>query len=807
MCACCKDTGKGISMKLNFFRLQQINADFSAFVVLSRFKSAEENKLCWATRSTVRQNGNSHGHMRKMSAEPDVIKAGNTRSVSDETSTKSTVTNVDQRLLNDAWYLITADFVADKVHSTLFMHKTKQRCFYEALEKYERNLNFDKFIERVFHIFNTPPALNSPLPSLLLLFMKPKDLLKSKFQSQYWQVKKALDLYKSMIFSTQNRGQRLKLKNFFRNSTQKPLDVYFSELLNNIDKIGSWHEILKTLCPDVQYIPKDDDQFEKAVFVQDESGEPVVDDFETVYLTADDGDISIKGNSTCSSCSKGEPCLWRKFRQGENGQLLYRVDGIELPMDVEYYDEITVSEPRSANSQKKKVSKHGGMESNESTQNQTADSGIHESVDTAALEACLPERYFEWAARINRQIVSRTTTNKSCHDEVLKPEQVQKNPDDISDSEFMHKEMKQQKISDSVDSVEGSFFGRITQDDIVQYVNMGAGPSNLVLLEGNNSNDHFIESVDQIPVTSFSGVAVYSKDNINAVYSQSFAFAHASDIIDFPKHPLDSLEPVELSDIEITTDFTFDNYLNDQNLTLESVIAQTAFLADHDVPTCSGNLLTPSIMFNEPTTTQEADRLAESHYMPSDFTETSPVDISLGNNETFSAVESNVVEPQCYDQPVNDDLMLQEFIVIQDGHSDYEMAEQLPAEDVQQMMNLNLPDDLQTLSNVESDPLHTLTCADPVGDDFAYSLTINDDFLIPFEIPHASNLSDVPICDPMADNYFALPTGPSVSSAFPVDDDNFDLFVMSYTLTEMRLLLGSVLIVCILSSPLGRWVM
>ncbi|KRZ06475.1 hypothetical protein T11_2850 [Trichinella zimbabwensis] len=697
--------------------------------------------------------------MKKMSAEPeDVIKAGNTRNVSDETSTKSTVTNVDQRLLNYAWYLITADFVAEKVHSTLFMHKTKQRCFYEALEKYERNLNFDKFIERIFHIFNTPPALNSFLPSLLLLFMKPKDLLKSKFQSQYWQVKKALDVYKSMIFSTQNRGQRLKLKNFFRNSTHKPLDVYFSELLNNIDKIGSWHEILKTLCPD------------KADFVQDESGEPVVDDFETVYLTADDGDMSIKGNSTCSSCSKGEPCLWRKFRQGENGQLLYRVDGIELPMDVEYYDEITVSEPRSANSLKKKVGKRGEMESNESSQNETAGSDIHESVDKAALEACLPERYFEWAARINRQIVSRTTTNKSCHDE--KPEQVQKNPDDISDvkdkGEFMHNEVEQQKISDSVDNVEGSFFGRITEvDDIAQYVNMDAGPSNLVLLEGNffedanngnslckmNSNDHFIQSVDQVPVTSFSGVAVYSEDNINAVYSQPFAFAHASDITDFPVHSLDSLEPVELSDIEITTDFTFDNYLNDQNLTLES--------------------------FNEPTTTQEADRLAELHYMPSDFTETSPVDISLGNNETFSVVESNVVEPECFDEPVSDEMVLQEFIVIQDGHSDYEMAEQLPAENVQQMMNLNLPDDLQTFSNVQSDPLHTLTCADPVGDDFAYSLTINDDFLIPFEIPHASNLSDVPICDPMADSYFALPTGPSVSSAFPVDDDNFDLFIMN----------------------------
>ncbi|KRZ76615.1 hypothetical protein T10_11689 [Trichinella papuae] len=756
--------------------------------------------------------------MKKMSAEPeDVIKAGNTRNVSDETSTKSTVTNVDQRLLNYAWYLITADFVAEKVHSTLFMHKTKQRCFYEALEKYERNLNFDKFIERIFQIFNTPPALNSPLPSLLLLFMKPKDLLKSKFQSQYWQVKKALDVYKSMIFSTQNRGQRLKLKNFFRNSTHKPLDVYFSELLNNIDKIGSWHEILKTLCPDVQYISKQDDEFEKAVFVQDESGEPVVDDFETVYLTADDGDMSIKGNSTCSSCSKGEPCLWRKFRQGENGQLLYRVDGIELPMDVEYYDEITVSEPRSANSLKKKVGKRGEMESNEeSSQNETAGSDIHESVDKAALEACLPESYFEWAARINRQIVSRTTTNKSCHDEVLKPEQVQKNPDDISDvkdkGEFMHNEMKQQKISDNVDNVEGSFFGRITEhgvlqcrnkllkeayftqdDDIAQYVNMDAGPSNLVLLEGNffedanngnshckmNSNDHFIQSVDHVPVTSFSGVAVYSEDNINAVYSQPFAFAHASDITDFPVHSLNSLEPVELSDIEITTDFTFDNYLNDQNLTLESVIAQTTFLSDHDIPTCSGNLLTPSIMFNEPTTTQEADRLAELHYMPSDFTETSPVDISLGNDETFSIVESNVVEPECYDEPVSDEMVLQEFIVLQDGHSDYEMAEQLPAEDVQQMMNLNLPDDLQTFSNVQSDPLHTLTCADPVGDDFAYSLTINDDFLIPFEIPHASNLSDVPICDPTADSYFALPTGPSVSSAFPVDDDNFDLFIMN----------------------------
>ncbi|KRZ06476.1 hypothetical protein T11_2850 [Trichinella zimbabwensis] len=683
--------------------------------------------------------------MKKMSAEPeDVIKAGNTRNVSDETSTKSTVTNVDQRLLNYAWYLITADFVAEKVHSTLFMHKTKQRCFYEALEKYERNLNFDKFIERIFHIFNTPPALNSFLPSLLLLFMKPKDLLKSKFQSQYWQVKKALDVYKSMIFSTQNRGQRLKLKNFFRNSTHKPLDVYFSELLNNIDKIGSWHEILKTLCPDVQYISKQDDEFEKADFMM----------------------------VTCPL--KGIPLavpVQKENLQGENGQLLYRVDGIELPMDVEYYDEITVSEPRSANSLKKKVGKRGEMESNESSQNETAGSDIHESVDKAALEACLPERYFEWAARINRQIVSRTTTNKSCHDE--KPEQVQKNPDDISDvkdkGEFMHNEVEQQKISDSVDNVEGSFFGRITEvDDIAQYVNMDAGPSNLVLLEGNffedanngnslckmNSNDHFIQSVDQVPVTSFSGVAVYSEDNINAVYSQPFAFAHASDITDFPVHSLDSLEPVELSDIEITTDFTFDNYLNDQNLTLESVIAQTAFLSDHDIPTCSGNLLTPSIM-------------------------TSPVDISLGNNETFSVVESNVVEPECFDEPVSDEMVLQEFIVIQDGHSDYEMAEQLPAENVQQMMNLNLPDDLQTFSNVQSDPLHTLTCADPVGDDFAYSLTINDDFLIPFEIPHASNLSDVPICDPMADSYFALPTGPSVSSAFPVDDDNFDLFIMN----------------------------
>ncbi|KRX75836.1 hypothetical protein T06_9519 [Trichinella sp. T6] len=764
--------------------------------------------------------------MKKMSAEPaDVIKAGNEQSVSDETSTKSTVTNVDQRLLNDAvcserqeesnilltdllffqWYLITADFVAEKVHSTLFMHKTKQRYFYEALEKYERNLNFDQFIERVVEIFNSPPALNSPLPFLLLLFMKPKDLFKSKFQNQYWHVKKALDVYKSMIFSTQNRGQRLKLKNFFRNRTHKPLDVYFNELLKNIDRIGSWHEILKTLCPDMKYTAKSKDLFEKADFVQDESGEPVVDDFETVYLTADDKGRATEGNPSCSSCSKGEPCLWRKFRQGENGQLLYRVDGIELPMDVEYYDEITVSKRRSASSRKNEVGKHGGMESKESSQDETAASSIHESVDMAALEACLPAAYFEWAARCNRQTV---LTSKRCHDE--KPEQVQKNPDDMADNEFMHSEVKQQQISDSVDNVEGSFFGKTTegvlqwrnkllkeayfaQGNIAQYVNMDAGPSNFVLLEGNffgnanngsllykmNSNNRYIESVDHVPVTSFSGVAVYNEDNINAVYSQPFAFTHTNDIMDFPGQSGDSLGPIELSDIEVTTDFTFDNYMNDPNLNLESVIAQTGFLSDNDIPTCSRNLLAPSIMFNEPTTTEEVDGLAESHYMPPDFTETSPLDIPLGNDEAFSVVQSNVVEPQCYDEPVDDNLILQEFIVIQD----YEMAEQLPAENVQQMVNLNLPDDLQTFSNVESDPLPTLTCADPppVGDDFAYSLTIDNDFLIPFEIPHASsNPSDVPICDPTADSYFALPTDPSVSSAIPVvDDDNFDLFIMN----------------------------
>ncbi|KRX19469.1 hypothetical protein T07_9743 [Trichinella nelsoni] len=726
-----------------------------------------------------------------MSAEPaDVIKAGNAQNVSDETSTKSTVTNVDQRLLNDAWYLITADFVAEKVHSTLFMHKTKQRYFYEALEKYERNLNFDQFIERVVEIFNSPPALNSPLPFLLLLFMKPKDLFKSKFQSQYWHVKKALDVYKSMIFSTQNRGQRLKLKNFFRNRTHKPLDVYFNELLKNIDRIGSWHEILKTLCPDMKYAAKSKDLFEKADFVQDESGEPVVDDFETVYLTADNKGRATEGNPSCSSCSKGEPCLWRKFRQGENGQLLYRVDGIELPMDVEYYDEITVSKRRSANSRKNEVGKKGGMESKESSQDETAASTIHESVDMAALEACLPAAYFEWAARCNRQTV---LTSKRCHDE--KPEQVQKNPDDIADNEFVQNEMKQKQISDSVDNVEGSFFGKTTEGNIAQYVNMDAGPSNFVLLEGNffgnannssslykmNSNNRYIESVDHVPVTSFSGVAVYNEDNINAVYSQPFAFTHANDIMDFPGQSGDSLGPIELSDIEVTTDFTFDNYMNDPNLNMESVIAQTGFLSDNDIPTCSRNLLAPSIMFNEPTTTEEADGLAESHYMPPDFTETGPVDIPLGNDEAFSMGQSNVVESQCYDEPVDDNLILQEFIVIQDDHSDYEMAEQLPAENVQQMVNLNLPDDLQTFSNVESDPLPTLTCADPpVGDDFAYTLTIDDDFLIPFEIPHASsNPSDVPICDPTADSYFALPTDPSVSSAFPVVDDNFDLFIMN----------------------------
>ncbi|KAL1236157.1 Aerobic glycerol-3-phosphate dehydrogenase [Trichinella spiralis] len=555
-----------------------------------------------------------------MSAEPaDVIKAGNAQNVSDETSTKSTVTNVDQRLLNDAWYLITADFVAEKVHSTLFMHKTKQRYFYEALEKYERNLNFDQFIERVVEIFNSPPALNSPLPFLLLLFMKPKDLFKSKFQSQYWHVKKALDVYKSMIFSTQNRGQRLKLKNFFRNRTHKPLDVYFNELLKNIDRIGSWHEILKTLCPDMKYKAKSKDLFEKADFVQDESGEPV-------FLF------------------KGEPCLWRKFRQGENGQLLYRVDGIELPMDVEYYDEITVSKRRSANSRKNEVGKHGGMESKESSQDETAASSIHENVDMAALEACLPAAYFEWAARCNRQTV---LTSKRCHDE--KPEQVQKNPDDIADNEFVHNEMKQQQISDSVDNAEGSFFGKTTEGNIAQYVNMDAGPSNFVLLQGNffgnanngsllykmNSNNRYIESVDHVPVTSFSGVAVYNEDNINAVYSQPFAFTHANDIMDFPGQSGDSLGPIELSDIEVTTDFTFDNYMNDPNLNLESVIAQTGFLSDNDIPTCSRNLLAPSIMFNEPTTTEEADGLAESHYMPPDFTETSPVDIPLGMMKLF----------------------------------------------------------------------------------------------------------------------------------------------------------------------------
>ncbi|XP_003375232.1 hypothetical protein Tsp_04419 [Trichinella spiralis] len=690
------------------------------------------------------------------------------------------------------WYLITADFVAEKVHSTLFMHKTKQRYFYEALEKYERNLNFDQFIERVVEIFNSPPALNSPLPFLLLLFMKPKDLFKSKFQSQYWHVKKALDVYKSMIFSTQNRGQRLKLKNFFRNRTHKPLDVYFNELLKNIDRIGSWHEILKTLCPDMKYKAKSKDLFEKADFVQDESGEPVVDDFETVYLTADHKGRATEGNPSCSSCSKGEPCLWRKFRQGENGQLLYRVDGIELPMDVEYYDEITVSKRRSANSRKNEVGKHGGMESKESSQDETAASSIHENVDMAALEACLPAAYFEWAARCNRQTV---LTSKRCHDEVLKPEQVQKNPDDIADNEFVHNEMKQQQISDSVDNAEGSFFGKTTEGNIAQYVNMDAGPSNFVLLQGNffgnanngsllykmNSNNRYIESVDHVPVTSFSGVAVYNEDNINAVYSQPFAFTHANDIMDFPGQSGDSLGPIELSDIEVTTDFTFDNYMNDPNLNLESVVAQTGFLSDNDIPTCSRNLLAPSIMFNEPTTTEEADGLAESHYMPPDFTETSPVDIPLGNDEAFSVVQSNVVEPQCYDEPVDDNLILQEFIVIQDDHhSDYEMAEQFPAENVQQMVNLNLPDDLQTFSNVESDPLPTLTCPDPpVGDDFAYSLTIDDDFLIPFEIPHASsNPSDVPVCDPTADSYFALPTDPSVSPAFPVVDDNFDLFIM-----------------------------
>ncbi|KRY30179.1 hypothetical protein T01_9249, partial [Trichinella spiralis] len=666
---------------------------------------------------------------RKMSAEPaDVIKAGNAQNVSDETSTKSTVTNVDQRLLNDAWYLITADFVAEKVHSTLFMHKTKQRYFYEALEKYERNLNFD---------------------------------------------------------------QRLKLKNFFRNRTHKPLDVYFNELLKNIDRIGSWHEILKTLCPDMKYKAKSKDLFEKADFVQDESGEPVVDDFETVYLTADHKGRATEGNPSCSSCSKGEPCLWRKFRQGENGQLLYRVDGIELPMDVEYYDEITVSKRRSANSRKNEVGKHGGMESKESSQDETAASSIHENVDMAALEACLPAAYFEWAARCNRQTV---LTSKRCHDE--KPEQVQKNPDDIADNEFVHNEMKQQQISDSVDNAEGSFFGKTTEGNIAQYVNMDAGPSNFVLLQGNffgnanngsllykmNSNNRYIESVDHVPVTSFSGVAVYNEDNINAVYSQPFAFTHANDIMDFPGQSGDSLGPIELSDIEVTTDFTFDNYMNDPNLNLESVVAQTGFLSDNDIPTCSRNLLAPSIMFNEPTTTEEADGLAESHYMPPDFTETSPVDIPLGNDEAFSVVQSNVVEPQCYDEPVDDNLILQEFIVIQDDHhSDYEMAEQFPAENVQQMVNLNLPDDLQTFSNVESDPLPTLTCPDPpVGDDFAYSLTIDDDFLIPFEIPHASsNPSDVPVCDPTADSYFALPTDPSVSPAFPVVDDNFDLFIMN----------------------------